>query len=79
MPKFKVLSGDELIKIFQILGFEIVNQRGSHIKITRMVNGVKQTLVIPNHKEMDKGTLKAIYRQASKYISEIKLKNYFYD
>jgi hypothetical protein len=41
--------------------------------------GVKQTLVIPNHAEIDIGTLKAIYRQSLKYISENKLFPHFYN
>jgi len=34
-------------------------------------------LVIPFHKELDKGTLKAIYKQALKYIPESKLQEFF--
>jgi hypothetical protein len=41
-------------------------------------DGTKQTLTIPLHKELDKGTIKAIFRQALKYISEDKLKPLFY-
>jgi len=39
---------------------------------------MKQTLTIPNHPELDKGTLKAIYRQALRYIPENELKIHFY-
>lgn len=38
----------------------------------------KQTLLIPNHREMDTGTLKAIFNQASRYIPETELRQYFY-
>jgi predicted RNA binding protein YcfA (HicA-like mRNA interferase family) len=79
MPKLRVLSGKEIVKIFSEFGFEIVSQRGSHVKLRRILkDGTKQTLTIPLHKELDKGTIKAIFRQALRYIPEDKLKPLFY-
>lgn len=79
MPKLKTLSGDEVIKIFLSFGFNLAAQKGSHIKLVRMQkDGTRQTLTIPNHFEIDKGTLRAIYRQALRYISGEELKPYFY-
>ena len=79
MPKLKTLSGKEVLKIFLSFVFNIIAQKGSHIKLARVQkDGIRQTLTIPNHFEIDKGTLKAIYRQALKYISEEELKAYFY-
>ena len=80
MPKLKVLSGQEVIKILLFFGFIVVLQRGSHVKLARIKSdNIKQTLTIPNHPELDRGTLKAIYRQALKYISEDDLKSHFYN
>ena len=79
MPKLKVLSGDDIIKIFEEVGFSIENQKGSHVKLKRIVNdNIKQILTIPRHKNLDKGTIKAIYNQALMYISANDLKKYFY-
>ena len=78
MPKLKVLSGKSIVKIFNIFRFEIVSQRGSHIKLRRIVNGLEQTLTVPDHRELAKGTLKEIYNHASKYISEEELRPHFY-
>lgn len=78
MPKIKVLSGDDAIKILAFFGFSVVSQKGSHIKLRRVINRVNQNLTIPNHKELDKGTLKAIFNQASRYVSESELMPYFY-
>lgn len=79
MPNLRTLSGKEIIDIFQKFDFQIVGQKGSHIKLQRILpDNIRQTLVIPNHKEIDKGTSKAIYRQALRYISEDKLNSYFY-
>jgi predicted RNA binding protein YcfA (HicA-like mRNA interferase family) len=79
MPKLKVLSGSKIINIFQKFGFKIVAQKGGHVKLQRtLLSGQRQTLTIPKHKELDKGTIKAIYRQSLRYISEDKLVSYFY-
>ena len=79
MPKLKILSGAEVIKFFETFGFSIDKQKGSHVKMKRlMADGSKQILTIPNHQEIDKGTLKAIFNQATKYIPEDKLREHFY-
>ena len=79
MPRLKVLSGEQVAKIFLAFNFIMVAQKGSHIKLARVLSaGARQTLTIPNHQELDKGTLRAIYRQALKYIPENELKNHFY-
>lgn len=79
MPKLKSLSGEDIIKIFKDFNFLVVSQKGSHIKLKRVLpDGSKQTLTIPNHPELDKGTIKAIYNQALRYITESEVRNHFY-
>jgi len=79
MPKLKVLSDKDIVKIFELFEFLVVGQKGSHIKLMRKsVDGFRQILTIPNHTELDKGTLKAIYNQSLKYVSEEKLREKFY-
>lgn len=78
MPKLKKLSGKEVISILNLFGFEVINQRGSHVKLRRTKDNFKQTLLIPDHKEIDTGTLRAIVRQAGKYISIEELQKHFY-
>ncbi len=76
MPKLRVLSGRDVIKILSKFGFEVLSQKDSHVKLRRVLpDGAKQTLTVPLHKELDKGTLKAIIRQASRYIPEEDLKS----
>jgi hypothetical protein len=41
-------------------------------------DGTRQTLTIPNHRELDTGTLKAIYRQALRYVGDEELRPHFY-
>ena len=79
MSKLRTLSGRDVVKILARFGFRVVSQRGSHAKLVRaLLDGTKQILTIPIHVELDRGTLRAILRQASKYIPEEELKPYFY-
>ncbi len=78
-PKLKRLSGPEVLAILHLFGFETHSQRGSHVKLRRVtVTGEKQTLTIPIHAELDTGTMRAIIRQASRYIPESELRLHFY-
>jgi predicted RNA binding protein YcfA (HicA-like mRNA interferase family) len=78
MPKLRRLSGREVVGILQQFGFVLVSQRGSHMKLKRLMNDDSQVLTIPAHAELDTGTLRAIFRQACRYLSESELKPHFY-
>ncbi len=60
MPKLPVLSGAELIRLLERLGFVQVRQRGSHIALRRGSVGC----IVPLHRELKTGTLAGILRQA---------------
>jgi predicted RNA binding protein YcfA (HicA-like mRNA interferase family) len=75
----KNLSGQDVVKIFSTFGFTVISQRGSHCKLRRIFpDGSRQTLTIPKHSELDIGTLRAIYRQALRYIPESQLEKHFF-
>ncbi len=78
MPKLRILSGSAVVKIFYEFGFNQARQKGSHIKLGRKSDGVWQTLTIPKHRELDRGTLRAIYNQALRYLPESDLRPCFY-
>ena len=79
MPSPKRLSGDEVIAIFSRFGFHVYSQRGSHVKLRRITPaGNKQTLTIPRHRDLDTGTLAAIFRQGSRFIAEDELRPEFF-
>jgi predicted RNA binding protein YcfA (HicA-like mRNA interferase family) len=61
MPPLPVISGREAVKAFQKLGFLFHHQRGSHIVLYHP-NG--RHLSVPDHKELDRGTLRALIRGA---------------
>ena len=64
MEKLPVLSGHKVIKILEKIGFHTVRQKGSHIILVKNTDETKKVLVVPAHKELDRGTLKEIIRQA---------------
>jgi predicted RNA binding protein YcfA (HicA-like mRNA interferase family) len=79
MPKLKRLSGDEVLAVLAQFGFIVHAQRGSHVKLRRLSSiGSVQTLTIPKHQELDAGTMRAICRQASRFIPEDELRPHFY-
>ncbi|MCL7419818.1 MAG: type II toxin-antitoxin system HicA family toxin [Methylobacter sp.] len=60
MPKLPVVSGAEVVRALQRLGFVVVRQRGSHIVMRRGSSGC----VVPNHAELKTGTLSGVLKQA---------------
>jgi len=55
------------------------SQGGSHIKLRRIsASGELQSLTMEMHDELDIGTLRAIVRQAGRFISKEQLKKEFY-
>ena len=63
MPKLPIVSGVDLVKAFVKFGYEKDHQTGSHI-ILRYKEPPHRRLTVPNHKEIARGTLRAIIRQA---------------
>lgn len=57
MSNVPQVSGRELIKAFKEIGFQVVRQKGSHIRLARVYQGQKQFITIPDHKTIRKGTL----------------------
>lgn len=79
-PKLRRLSGSKVVAILSKFGFSVVSQRGGHAKLKRIgPMGDKQILTVPFHEELDVGTVHAVMKQASRFISEDELKHFFYE
>jgi len=68
LPKLPVVSGKKCIKALAKLGFEVSRQKGSHITLRREKPYGK--VIVPNHKTLDRGTLKSILEQAGISVEE---------
>ncbi len=58
MSKLPQVSGKETIRALQKIGFKIVHQRGSHVKLLRATDRQKQIIIVPLQKILKKGTLR---------------------
>ncbi len=61
-PRQPVVSGERLIKALRKDGWEVVRQRGSHVRLKKV--GRRHALVVPLHREIRRGTLVGILRDA---------------
>jgi predicted RNA binding protein YcfA (HicA-like mRNA interferase family) len=68
MTKLPQASGADVVRALGKVGFTIRRQHGSHI-ILRRNDPFSQT-VVPNHRHIDRGTLRAILRQADISVDE---------
>jgi predicted RNA binding protein YcfA (HicA-like mRNA interferase family) len=68
MSKLPSISGRECIKALEKAGFQFKRQEGSHVILRR--DDPFAQLVVPDHKELDRGTLRAILRQSGLGVDE---------
>lgn len=68
MPPLPVLSGKEVVRVFESFGWSVARQRGSHIVMTKDRENV--TLSIPDHREVAKGTLRSSIRSANLTVDQ---------
>jgi predicted RNA binding protein YcfA (HicA-like mRNA interferase family) len=68
MPELPHLSGRDTVRAFELLGWQVTRQRGSHIILTKA--GYNATLSVPDHKEVAKGTLRSLIRSSGLSVSE---------
>lgn len=65
MPKLPQISGSDIVKLLQSLGYEVVRQRGSHIRLKKVTALGEHAITIPAHKVIAKGTLNDILNRTS--------------
>ena len=58
--RLPVVSGKALIRWLESLGYHVVRQRGSHVRLERHFHGTTHAITIPYHREIAKGTLNDI-------------------
>ena len=65
MPKLPQVSGSDVVGLLQSLGYEIVRQRGSHIRLRKVTPVGEHAITVPAHKVLAKGTLSDILSRIS--------------
>ncbi len=66
-PALPVVSARQTIRALEKVGFAEVSRKGSHVKLR---NGSGRTVIVPDHRELARGTLASILRQAGIAIDE---------
>ena len=67
MSGLPIISGKTAVRLLNKLGYQIVRQRGSHI---RLRHPFKKQITITAHKDLGKGLLRKIIRDAEISIEE---------
>ena len=68
MSRLPRISGQECVQALTRAGFYLKRQEGSHLILRR--DDPFTQVVVPNHKELDRGTLRAIVRQSGLSVEE---------
>jgi predicted RNA binding protein YcfA (HicA-like mRNA interferase family) len=68
MSNLPRISGRECAKALEAAGFYLKRQESSHLILRR--DSPFAQVVVPDHKELDRGTLRALIRQAGLSVSE---------
>ena len=68
MPSLPVISGREARRAFEREGWAFDRQKGSHMMLTKP--GARMTLSIPDHRELDRGLLRSLIRDAGMSVDE---------
>jgi predicted RNA binding protein YcfA (HicA-like mRNA interferase family) len=71
MPKLPVVSGRNARRAFEKVGWTFNRQRGSHMVLVK--SGVPCNLAIPDHRELDRGLLRGLIRDAGMSVEEFTL------
>jgi predicted RNA binding protein YcfA (HicA-like mRNA interferase family) len=69
VAKLPLVSGRQVIKVFIKIGYRVVRQRGSHI---RLHHPTRRPLTIPDHKVLGKGLLRKLLRDSELSMEEFK-------
>lgn len=60
-----LLSGKQIIKIItKEFGFAFSRQKGSHISLYKFVGGHKIVTVVPDHRQVQRGTMRGVLKLA---------------
>ena len=69
MAQLPVVSGAQAVKAFERVGYEFSHQRGSHV-VLRRIEPPHRHLSVPNHKELGRGLLRSLIRDAGLTVEE---------
>ena len=69
MGRVPRISGRDAVQAFATVGYEVVRQRGSHIRL-RHPTAARLPLTVPDHRELKPGLLRGLIRDAGMTVDE---------
>ena len=69
-PKLPVVSGRQVIRVLERIGYQIVRQKGSHIRLRDENNPEHLPITVPDHRTLKPGLLRQILRDANLTVDE---------
>lgn len=69
-PKLPAVSGRQAVRVFERIGYRVVRQRGSHIRLRDETNLNHLPLTVPDHDTLKPGLLRKLLRDADLAIDE---------
>jgi predicted RNA binding protein YcfA (HicA-like mRNA interferase family) len=70
-PKLPVISGAQLIRAIRKFGYEVVRQKGSHVRLRHSSDSRRTPITIPLHDEIASGTLRRILRDSQVTVEQL--------
>jgi predicted RNA binding protein YcfA (HicA-like mRNA interferase family) len=67
-----IISGRAMVAVLQCIGYVIVRQRGSHIRLRHPQDPQRRPVTVPDHKSLKAVTLHAILRDAALDVERLK-------
>ena len=71
MSKLPVISGRQVVRVLTRIGFVIVGRKGSHVRLKRRRGEEVLIVIVPMHRELAKGTLRSILKQANLTVEDL--------
>lgn len=72
MTRLPVVSGREVITALSRIGYAVVRQRGSHVRMRHPTDPRRRPVTVPDHRTLKPGTLHAILRDASLSVEQLR-------
>jgi len=69
VSRLPLVSGRALVRALEKVGYRLDRQRGSHMILRQTVPPFRR-ITVPDHREISKGTLRAIIRQTGLTVEE---------
>jgi len=68
--RLPIVSGKDVVKALSKIGYGVVRQRGSHLRLKDSTNSSHKPITVPLHKELKPGLLRKIIKDTNLSVEE---------